>query len=69
MLGLEEQHIMLINLDLKNKFLEDCYELTNKNMKEILFKNNIEKFMSFFELLLRLIKFNISDRINIIDHI
>lgn len=55
--------------DLKNKFLEDCYELTNKNMKEILFKNNKEKFMSFFELLLRLIKFNISDRINIIEHI
>ena len=45
--------------DLKNKFLEDCYELTNKNMKEILFKNNKDKFMSFFELLLRLIKFNI----------
>ena len=55
--------------DLKNKFLEDCYELTNKNMKEILFKNNKDKFMSFFELLLRLIKFNISDRINIIEHI
>ncbi len=55
--------------DLKNKFLEDCYELTNKNMKEILFKNNKEKIISFFEFLLRLIKFNISDRINIIEYI
>ena len=55
--------------DLKNNFLDDCYELTNKNIKEILFKNNKEKIISFFEFLLRLIKFNISDRINIIDHI
>jgi hypothetical protein len=55
--------------DLKIKFLEDCYELTNINIKEILFKNNKEKILSFFDILLRLIKFNISDRINIIEYI
>ena len=54
--------------DLKIKFLEDCYELINKNMKEILFKNNKEKILLFFDILLRLIKFNISDRINIIEY-
>ena len=55
--------------DLKNNFLEDCCELMNKNMKEILFKNNKVKITSFFEFLLRLIKFNISDRVNIIEYI
>jgi serine/threonine protein kinase len=55
--------------DLKKIFLEDCYELTNKNIKEILFKNNKEKILLFFDILLRLIKFNISDRINIIEFI
>ncbi len=55
--------------DLKNKFLEDCYEITNKNIKEILFKNNKDKILLFFVSLLHLIKFNISDRINIIEYI
>jgi hypothetical protein len=34
--------------DLKNKFLEDCYELTNQNIKEVLFRNNKQKILLFF---------------------